>query len=99
MAIKPPFCLHGLIAVYLNEHGWYRIDARGNKAGVDAQFSPPIEQLAFSTNIDGEFDFPEIWSEPLPAVVRVLQAAESVQTLATCLPDTSPDERGCPIRC
>ncbi len=63
MAIKPPFCLHGLIAVYLNEHGWYRIDARGNKAGVDAQFSPPIEQLAFSTNIDGEFDFPEIWSE------------------------------------
>lgn len=26
----PPFCLHGLNAVYLKNHGWYRIDARGN---------------------------------------------------------------------
>ena len=25
------FCLHGLNAVYLEWHGWYRIDARGNK--------------------------------------------------------------------
>ena len=37
----PPFCLHGLNAVHLPEHGWYRIDARGNKPGVDAQFTPP----------------------------------------------------------
>ncbi|OGT42131.1 MAG: Cro/Cl family transcriptional regulator, partial [Gallionellales bacterium RIFOXYD2_FULL_52_7] len=29
----PPFCLHGLNAVYLEQHGWYRIDARGNKPG------------------------------------------------------------------
>jgi len=24
----PPYCLHGLNAVYLKQHGWYRIDAR-----------------------------------------------------------------------
>ncbi|MBN4050628.1 transglutaminase family protein, partial [Gammaproteobacteria bacterium AH-315-M22] len=25
----PPFCLHGLNAVFLQKHGWYRIDPRG----------------------------------------------------------------------
>jgi hypothetical protein len=25
----PPYCLHGLNAVYLKEHGWYRIDYKG----------------------------------------------------------------------
>jgi transglutaminase-like putative cysteine protease len=39
-----PYCLHGLNAVYLPEIGWYRMDARGNRSGVDAQFTPPIEQ-------------------------------------------------------
>src|SRR5438034_7930431 len=29
------FCLHGLNAVHLADIGWYRIDARGNKANVD----------------------------------------------------------------
>lgn len=43
-----PYCLHGLNAVYLEQYGWYRINARGNKPGVNAAFSPPIEALAFS---------------------------------------------------
>ena len=46
-----PFCLHGLNAVYLPEYGWYRVDARGNKEDVDAQFIPPQEQLAFKLNL------------------------------------------------
>jgi len=36
-----PYSLHGLNAVHLKDFGWYRIDARGNKPGVDAQFCPP----------------------------------------------------------
>jgi len=36
-----PYSLHGFNAVYLPEAGWYRVDARGNKAGVNAQFAPP----------------------------------------------------------
>ena len=43
----PPYCLHGLNAVFLKEHGWHRIDARGNKSGVTAKFCPPHEALAF----------------------------------------------------
>ena len=38
---EPPFCLHGLAAVYLPDTGWYRMDPRGNKEGINAQFKPP----------------------------------------------------------
>src|SRR5690349_4342018 len=40
-------CLHGLNAVHLGQHGWYRVDPRGNKPGVAAEFCPPLERLAF----------------------------------------------------
>jgi transglutaminase-like putative cysteine protease len=84
---EPPFCLHGLTAVYLPEVGWYRIDARGNKEGVCAEFSPPREQLAFPIRVAGEADLPEIWAEPLPAVVAVLQNSQTYEDVANNLPD------------
>lgn len=84
---QPPFCLHGLNAVYLPNVGWYRIDARGNKAGVAAQFTPPVEKLAFLTNIEGEADLPEIWAEPLPEVIRMLTSSANFQEVAYNLPD------------
>ena len=51
-----PYSLHGLNGVYLPEYGWYRIDPRGNKANVNAQFTPPQEQLAFKLNFPEEVD-------------------------------------------
>ena len=39
------YCLHGLNWIYLKEFGWYRVDARGNKEGVNAQFNPLYEKL------------------------------------------------------
>jgi transglutaminase-like putative cysteine protease len=83
----PPFCLHGLNAVYLLNIGWYRIDARGNKAGVTAQFTPPVENLAFPVHVEGETDFQEIWAEPLPEVVSVLTSSANFQEVAYNLPD------------
>lgn len=69
----PPFCLHGLNAVHLPELGWYRIDPRGNKPGIKAEFAPPEERLAFTLRVPGEADLPEIWPEPLPVVVQCLE--------------------------
>jgi len=83
----PPFCLHGLNAVYLKQYGWYRIDARGNKPGVDAAFSPPLERLAFPIISPQERDLPEIWPEPLPVVVKALTEFTAVQQVADNLPD------------
>ena len=84
---KPPYCLHGLNAVYLIRHGWYRIDARGNKAGVAADFCPPKEALAFPIIDAGERDLPEIWNEPLPSIIKVLSIYETVEQVAENLPD------------
>ena len=83
----PPYCLHGLNAVYLENYGWYRLDARGNKEGVNAQFTPPDECLAFSTTDKSEIDLPEIWSDPLPQVVEVLQSCKTVDEVYSNLPD------------
>lgn len=85
--VGAPFCLHGLNAVYLAEHGWYRIDARGNRAGVDAQFMPPNERIAFPTTIDGERDLPGIWQSPHPAVTKCLLQYDNWLDVSEHLPD------------
>jgi len=82
-----PFCLHGLNAAYFDEFGWVRMDARGNKRGVEARFDPPGERLAFATDLPGERDLPEIWSEPLLVVVRTLQSHDTWQDVLRNLPD------------
>ncbi len=84
---RPPFCLHGLNAIYLKEYGWYRVDARGNKNCVCAEFNPPIERLAFPILTKGEADFPEIWPEPLPMIIQVLQRSKTYEEVAANLPD------------
>jgi transglutaminase-like putative cysteine protease len=83
----PPYCLHGLNAVYLQEHGWYRLDARGNKPGVSAEFCPPHEALAFPIRESQERDLPEIWPEPLPLVVSTLERFTDVAAVHANLPD------------
>lgn len=84
---KPPFCLHGLNAVFLKRYGWYRIDARGNKENVDAQFCPPKEQLAFPIIIKGECDIQGIWPEPLPIIIDCLENNKTYLEVLNNLPD------------
>jgi transglutaminase-like putative cysteine protease len=82
-----PYCLHGLNAVYLKDVGWYRIDARGNKAGVDARFAPPQEHLAFAVREREERMLPEIWAEPLAVVVEALARHDTWDQALANLPD------------
>lgn len=82
-----PYSLHGLNAVYLKKYGWYRMDARGNKQGVDAQFTPPQERLAFPIKDPQEADLPKIWSSPSSRVVSVLENYLTYQEVYNHLPD------------
>ncbi|WP_342772634.1 hypothetical protein [Oceanobacillus piezotolerans] len=53
---------------------WIRLDARGNKTGVDAQFSIKEEKLAFSVNEKfDEKDYPVIYVKPNPKTIKVLK--------------------------
>jgi len=83
----PPYCLHGLNAVFLEGLGWFRLDARGNKPGVSSQFSPPDEVLAFAVGDTHERDLPEIWAEPLAIVVAVLETCDDIVQVYENLPD------------
>ena len=82
-----PYCLHGFNAVYLDKYGWYRMDARGNKPGVNAQFKPPQEQLAYGINFFEEVDCTYIFARPLPQVIKALQTYSTWDELLHNLPD------------
>lgn len=81
------YTLHGLNAVHLPQYGWYRCDARGNKPGVDAQFTPPVERLAWSAFDTGEFDFSGRYADPIPQVVGCLTQSNSYAEVYANLPD------------
>jgi transglutaminase-like putative cysteine protease len=91
MPDRVPCTLHGLNAIFLPEIGWYRVDPRGNHTGVNAQFSPPQEQLAFEIRLPQEADFDNIFSEPLPVVIEVLQKSQTWDEVLLLLPDISPE--------
>jgi transglutaminase-like putative cysteine protease len=80
------YCLHGLNAIYLKDFGWYRVDARGNKNSVDAQFNPPFEKLAFEL-YENEFDLPDIYENPLDIVVEKLMKNKTYNEMINDFPD------------
>jgi len=80
------YCLHGLNWIYLKEYGWYRVDVRGNKEGVDAQFTPPHEQLAFTLG-ENEFDLNENLAEPLDIIIETLKKYKSYEEMINHFPD------------
>ncbi|MFE7112262.1 transglutaminase domain-containing protein [Streptomyces sp. NPDC057575] len=83
-----PGPVHGLIAIRLPGHErWYRQDARGNKPGVDAQFSLDEERPAWPVRPEiGEVDYPLLYAAPHPAVLHGLRSAEDRPQLWRTLP-------------
>ena len=86
------YCLHGLNRVYLKAYGWYRVDARGNKEGVDAQFMPPYEKLAFELE-ENEFDLFENLTEPLDVIVDALHTYKTYDEMVENFPDIEKSRR------
>jgi len=82
-----PYGLHGLNAIYLKDHGWYRVDSRGNKEGVDAQFMPPVQKLAFAFQDENEGDFETIYAAPLAEVAEALQCNVDYKAMVQNFPD------------
>ena len=56
-------------------------------AGVETDFHPPVEKLAYQVKSAGEADLPEVWSEPLEVVVSVLETAATFTEVNANLPD------------
>ena len=88
----PILIYHGLNGVYIKEYKmWIRLDARGNKEGVDAQFSLESEQLAFPIRAEkGEEDGFVIYPDP---DIKILEKFKNNKT-RTELWDDLPTELG-----
>ena len=88
----PILIYHGLNGVYIKEYKmWIRLDARGNKEGVDAQFSIESEQLAFPIRAEkGEEDGFVIYPDP---DIKILEKFKNNKT-RTGLWDDLPTELG-----
>ena len=84
----PVLIYHGLNAVYLRDYDkWVRLDARGNKPGVNAEFSIDSEQLAYPVRPDkGEEDGLIIYPNPDTLVVRTMRQYRSRAELWKHLP-------------
>ena len=80
--------LHAVSVVYIKSlKQWIRLDARGNKPGVDARFSLGEEKLAYPVRPElGEVDGWDIYAQPSPATLAVLASSKTVEELIQNLP-------------
>ncbi len=80
--------LHGLNAVYLASlQRWIRLDARGNKPGVTAEFDLDKETLAFPVRTElNEIDYVTIYPQPNANVVKILLISKTLEQLVSHLP-------------
>ena len=84
----PVLIYHGLNGVYISEYNrWIRLDARGNKEGVNAQFSIDEEQLAFPIRPEkGEEDILIVFPEPDAKVLDKMRKKKTRTELWEDLP-------------
>lgn len=85
---SPVLIYHGLNGVYIEEiNRWIRLDARGNKEGVDAQFSLVEEKLTFPIRTEkGEEDDFVVYPAPDANVIASMKACETRSKLWEKLP-------------
>ena len=79
---------HGFNGVYISEYEkWIRLDARGNKEGINAQFSLDTEQLAYYINTEiGEEDGFIIYPKPDKKIIENLKTNKTRTQLWNNLP-------------
>lgn len=74
------YAVHGLVAVHLDGK-WHRQDPRGNKPGVNAQFSLAGERLAFPVHESlGERNYPRLYVAPAAEVIEALTTTDDILT-------------------
>lgn len=83
------YCIHALNTVYISSlRKWIRLDARGNKEGVNAEFSLDKEILAFKIFCEGETDYHDNHSYPDKGLMKVLEnSTDALDMYLHHLPD------------
>ena len=81
------YCVHAYNAVYLN-NCWIKLDARGNKQGVNAQFSLDEPKLAYPPREQyDEYYWDGIYAHPQADTMKMLEKAKNTQDIMDNIPD------------
>jgi len=87
MRMKHSYVVHCYNAIYIANR-WIKVDARGNKPGVNAQFSLDEPILAFRCRPEyDEYFWQGIYAEPHKETMRMLEKAENLQYILDNIPD------------
>ena len=79
------YIIHALNTVFVSElNKWIRLDARGNKENVHAEFSLDEEKLAFPIRSQlGEVDYRDNNTDLDERLIRILQESRSILEVTT----------------
>ena len=79
------YMIHALNTVYIKDlDKWIRLDARGNKENVNAQFSLDEECLAYSIRSElGEIDYHDNHSDLDERLINILNESECILEIST----------------
>ena len=79
------YMVHSLNTAYVDrETGWIRLDARGNKEGIDAQFSLFNERLAYAVRPEcGERDFQDNHTDADPDLMRLIRESDDILAISS----------------
>jgi transglutaminase-like putative cysteine protease len=81
------YCVHCYNAVLLGGR-WVKLDARGNKPGVHAQFSLDEPMPAFTCRPEyDEYNWPGIYAAPHNETMQMLEQAKTIQDIIDNIPD------------
>lgn len=81
------YCLHAFNAAYLAGH-WVKLDARGNKTGINAEFSLEQPVLAYPPRKEyDEYFFPGIYANPHKETMDMLEKARCLRDILDNLPE------------
>lgn len=81
------YCIHAFNAVFLGDK-WIKLDARGNREGVDAQFSMDEPILAFPVREEyDEYFCDGVFAKPHFKTMQMLENAKTLQDIMDNIPD------------
>ena len=76
------YLIHAFNTVYVSSlDKWIRLDARGNREGVDARFSTDEERLAFPASNDGEVDYHDNLPCPIQQLMDALESTDDLLSM------------------
>jgi transglutaminase-like putative cysteine protease len=88
------YCIHCYNAIYIDGR-WIKVDARGNKKGVNAEFSLDKPILAFQCRPEyDEYFYKGIYAAPHDETMQMLEQATCLQDVLDNIPDmiTAPPD-------